>query len=91
MPADIRLAIVGAGIISDVHARAIRAARGADLTAIVDIELAARAAAERFDERVKVSQPVEGDPGALLLHMILLVQPHVHYNQHHSCIYLGVH
>ena len=48
MPADIRFAIVGAGIISDVHARAIRAARGADLTAIVDIELAARAAAERL-------------------------------------------
>lgn len=48
MPADIRFAIVGAGIISDVHARAIRAARGADLTAIVDIEPADRAAAERL-------------------------------------------
>jgi predicted dehydrogenase len=48
LPADIRFAIVGAGIIATIHARAIRAARGADLTAIVDIELAARAAAERL-------------------------------------------
>lgn len=50
MPADIRFAIVGAGIISDIHARAIRTATGAGLTAVVEIEPTTRAtAADRLD------------------------------------------
>jgi predicted dehydrogenase len=42
---EVRFAIVGGGVISDVHARAIRAAPGAVLAAVVDTDDAARAAA----------------------------------------------
>ena len=45
MPANLRFAITGAGIISDIDAHAIRAAAGAELTAVVEIDPAARAAA----------------------------------------------
>ena len=45
MAGEVRFAIVGGGVISDVHARAIRAAPGAVLAAVVDTDDAARAAA----------------------------------------------
>ncbi|HJN38568.1 MAG TPA: Gfo/Idh/MocA family oxidoreductase [Chloroflexota bacterium] len=45
MAGEVRFAIVGGGVISDVHARAIRGAQGAELTAVVDVEDKPRAAA----------------------------------------------